>query len=181
MKKLSILSAFLFWSVFWTSLYLVLSYIFDAHGIRDYSPEGWFGHIWFGFTILIVNVTAWYFPLYYLQLVSYLRKIQRDNEKDYRAGKSEPYFYDFSGFFYKIRHNFKNHVERDVRSFIWDYKDMIRENIKKSKLKQGVSLDQEAECYKNPNQPIKIPKKVEDAISKYLGKKSKEKYDTKTS
>jgi hypothetical protein len=50
-----------------------------------------------------------------------------------------------------------------------------------SKLKQGVSLDQEAECYRDPNQPIRIPKKVEDAIDRYLGKKSKEKYDTKSS
>ena len=62
-----------------------------------------------------------------------------------------------------------------------DYKDTIRENRKKSKLKQGDSLDQEAECYRDPNQPIRIPKKVEDAIDRYLGKKSKEKYDTKSS
>ena len=45
----------------------------------------------------------------------------------------------------------------------------------------GISLDQEAECYRDPNQPIRIPKKVEDAIDRYLGKKSKEKYDTKSS
>ena len=157
MKKLSILSAFLFWSIFWISLYIVLSYILEAHGIRERFSGGWFGHIWFSLSVLSVNVGAWFFPVYYLQLVSFLRKIQRENERDYKAGKSEPYFYDLSGFFHKIKQSFNGHVERDVKSFIGDYKDTKRENRKKAKLKQGISLEQEAECYRDPEKPIKMP------------------------
>jgi len=145
MKKLSIFSAILYWSVFWISLFLVLSYILDAHGIRDFFTGGWFGHIWFVFTIVIVNITARFFPVYYLLLVSYLRKIQKDNEKDYRAGKGEPYFYDISAFFYNIKQRFNNHVDKDVKSFISDYKDTIREERREDKLKQGVTLEQKTE------------------------------------
>jgi hypothetical protein len=145
MKKLSILSAFLFWSIFWISLYIVLSYILDAHGIREHFSGGWFGHIWFSLSVLSVNVGAWFFPVYYLQLVSFLRKIQRENERDYKAGKSEPYFYDLSGFFHKIRQNFNGHVERDVKSFIWDYKDAIRDK----KIKDKEKLNKKVELAKN--------------------------------
>ena len=155
MKKLSIFSAILYWSVFWVSLYLVLSYILDAHRIRDFFSGGWFGHIWFAFTIVIVNITARFFPVYYLLLVSYLRKIQKDNEKDYRAGKGEPYFYDISTFFYKIKQRFNNHVDKDVKSFISDYKDTIREERREDKLKLGATLEQATESNRNSDQTIK--------------------------
>ena len=106
---------------------------------------GWFGHIWFGLSVLSVNVGAWFFPVYYLQLVSFLRKIQRENERDYKAGKSEPYFYDLSGFFHKIKQSFNGHVERDVKSFIWDYKDAIRDK----KIKDKDKLNKKVELAKN--------------------------------
>ena len=132
MNKLSILSAILFWSVFWISFYVVLSYILDAHGIREYFSGGWFGHVWFVLSVFSVNVLAWFFPVYYLQLISYIRKSQRATEHR----ENEPYLYDTSGFFNKIKNSFNRHLERDKRQFIWHYKDTIRGNREKAKKKR---------------------------------------------
>lgn len=131
MNKLSILSALLFWMVFWISFYIVLSYIFDAHGIREYFSGGWFGHVWFGLSVLSINVLAWFFPVYYLLLISYIRKSQRETEHR----ENEPYLYDSSNLLNKIKYNFKRHVESDKRQFIWHYKDTIRANREKAKKK----------------------------------------------
>lgn len=132
MNKLSILSALLFWMVFWISFYIVLSYIFDAHGIREYFSGGWFGHVWFALSVLSINVLAWFFPVYYLLLISYIRKSQRETEHR----ENEPYLYDSSNLLNKIKYNFKRHVESDKRQFIWHYKDTIRSSREKSKRKQ---------------------------------------------
>ena len=133
MNKLSIFSAFLFWSVFWLSLFLVLAYITDTHGVREFgSFDGWFGHLIFGWTIFFVNATAWFFPVYYLQIISYIRKSQRETEHS----NDEPYLYDSSSFRNKIKNNFKRHIEDDKRRFVWHFKDNIRHSREKAKKKQ---------------------------------------------
>ena len=132
MNKLSIFSSILFWSVFWLSLFLVLAYVTDTHGIREFGFDGLFGHIHFVFLILFLNSAAWFFPVYYLQIISYIRKSQRETEHR----EDEPYLYDSSGFRNKIKNNFKRHIEEDKRRFIWHYKDNIRHNREKAKRKQ---------------------------------------------
>ena len=133
MNKLSIFSAILFWSVFWVSLFLVLAYITDTHGVRDFFVfDGWFGHIYFGFFIIILNSFAWFFPVYYLQLISYIRKSQRE----INHSEIEPFIYDSSSFRNKIKNNFKRYLEKDKRQFIWHYKDNIRVRREKTNKKQ---------------------------------------------
>ena len=123
MNKLSIFSAILFWTVFWVSLFLVLAYITETHGVREFGFDGWFGHLLFGWTIFFLNAAAWFFPVYYLQIISYIRKSQRETEHR----EDEPYLYDSSSFRNKIKNNFKRHIEEDKRRFIWHYKDSIRD------------------------------------------------------
>ena len=132
MNKLSIFSSILFWSVFWLSLFLVLAYITQTHGVREFGFDGWFGHLHFGFFIFFLNFTAWFFPVYYLQIISYIRKSLR--ETDHR--EDEPYLYDSSSLYNKIKNNFKRHVEDDKRRFVWHFKDNIRVGREKAKKKQ---------------------------------------------
>ena len=132
MNKLSIFSSILFWSVFWLSLFLVLAYITETHGVREFGFDGWFGHLLFGWTIFFVNATAWFFPVYYLQIISYIRKSQREIEHS----DDEPHLYDSSSFRNKIKNNFKRHIEDDKRRFIWHFKDNIRHYREKDKKKQ---------------------------------------------
>ena len=132
MNKLSIFSSILFWSVFWLSLFLVLAYITETHGVREFGFDGWFGHLLFGWTIFFVNATAWFFPVYYLQIISYIRKSQREIEHS----DDEPHLYDSSSFRNKIKNNFKRHLEKDKRRFIWHFKDNIRHNRERVKEKQ---------------------------------------------
>ncbi|MBT7322912.1 MAG: hypothetical protein HN857_03010, partial [Gammaproteobacteria bacterium] len=96
------------------------------------SFDGWFGHLLFGWTIFFVNATAWFFPLYYLQIISYIRKSQRETEHM----EDEPYLYDSSSFRNKIKNNFKRHLEKDKKRFVWHFKDNIRYNRNKAKKKQ---------------------------------------------
>ena len=133
MNKLSIFSAILFWSVFWLSLFLVLAYITETHGVREFGFDGWFGHLLFGWTIFFVNATAWFFPVYYLQIISYIRKSQREIEHS----DDEPHLYDSSSFRNKIKNNFKRHIEKDKRRFVWEYKNAIRYDREKAKKKQN--------------------------------------------
>ncbi len=132
MKKLSIFSALLLWTVFLVSLYLVLSYIFDAHGIREFGFDGWFGHIHFVFLILLLNGLAWFYPVYYLQIISYIRKSQRDIEHR----ENEPYLYDSLSFRNKIKYKFNKRLEKRKENFIWHYKDSIRDRRIKTQKKQ---------------------------------------------
>ena len=119
--------------VFWLSLFLVLAYITDTHGVREFgSFDGWLGHLIFGWTIFFVNSTAWFFPVYYLRIISYIRKSQRETEHR----EDEPYLYDSSDFRNKIKNNFKGHIEDDKRRFLWHFKDNIRVGRKKAKKEQ---------------------------------------------
>jgi hypothetical protein len=132
MNKLSIFSAILFWIVFWVSLFLVLAYITETHGVREFGFDGWIGHLHFAWFIFFFNACAWFFPVYYLQIISYIRKSQRETEHM----EDEPYFYDSSSFRNKIKNKFKRHLEKDKRRFIWHFKDNIRHNREKVKEKQ---------------------------------------------
>ena len=132
MNKLSIFSAILFWSVFWLSLFLVISYITETHGVRKFGFDGWFGHLLFGWIIFFLNATAWFFPVYYLRIISYIRKSQRETEHR----EDEPYLYYSSDFRNKIKNSHKRYLEKDKRRFIWHYKDNIRHNREKAKKKQ---------------------------------------------
>ena len=132
MNKLSIFSSILFWSVFWVSLFLVLAYITETHGVREFGFDGWLGHLHFGFFIFFLNSIAWFFPVYYLEIISYIRKSQRET----KHREDEPYLYDTSSFRNKIKNNFNRHLERDKRQFIWHYKDNIRVRREKTNKKQ---------------------------------------------
>ena len=139
MNKLSVFSSFLYWTVFWVSLFLLFSYIRDALGVRDFFVfDGWFGHIYFGFFIIILNSFAWFFPVYYLQLISYIRKSQRE----INHSEIEPFIYDSSSFRNKIKNNFKRYLEKDKRQFIWHFKDSLKKNRKKDHKKQDMKSEQ---------------------------------------
>ena len=124
MKKLGIFSTLLSWSVFILSLYLVLSYKLDAHGIRQFFGfDGWFGNIWFALLIIFLNTFAWFFPVYYLQIMSYIRKSQRaTNFKD-----NETYLYDSSSFRSEVTNKLNRRFDKRIENFIWNYKDSIRD------------------------------------------------------
>ena len=131
MNKLAIFSLILFLSIFIPSIVLVIAYIF---GIGDVGHETWTGRIWFFVTLLIINSCAFFFPVYYLQIISSIRKHQRANELDLEKNEIEPYFYDMSKFINSLK-----------RYYIWHYKDTIRDNRIRSKKKQL----KEAEIVKN--------------------------------
>ena len=131
MNKLATFSLILFLSVFIPSVLLVIAYIF---GIGDVGHETWTGRIWFFVTLLIINSCAFFFPVYYLQIISSIRKHQRANELDLEKNEIEPYFYDMSKFINSLK-----------RYYIWHYKDTIRDNRIRDKKKQL----KEAEIVKN--------------------------------
>ena len=131
MNKLAIFSLILFLSIFILSIVLVIAYIF---GIGDVGHETWTGRIWFFVTLLIINSCAFFFPVYYLQIISSIRKHQRANERDLEKNEIEPYFYDISKFIHSLK-----------RYYILHYKDTIRDNRIRSKKKQL----KEAEIVKN--------------------------------
>ena len=131
MNKLATFSLILFLSVFIPSILLVIAYIF---GIGDVGHETWTGRIWFFVTLLIINSCAFFFPVYYLQIISSIRKHQRANERDLEKNEIEPYFYDMSKFINSLK-----------RYYIWHYKDTIRDNRIRSKKKKL----KEAEIVKN--------------------------------
>ena len=131
MNKLATFSLILFVSVFIPSVLLVIAYIFGIGGI---GHETWAGRIWFFVTLLIINSCAFFFPVYYLQIISSIRKHQRANELDLEKNEIEPYFYDMSKFINSLK-----------RYYIWHYKDTIRDNRIRSKKKEL----KEAEIVKN--------------------------------
>ena len=131
MNKLATFSLILFLSVFIPSVLLVIAYIF---GIGDVGHETWTGRIWFFVTLLIINSCAFFFPVYYLQIISSIRKHQRANELDLEKNEIEPYFYDMSKFINSLK-----------RYYIWHYKDTIRDKRIRSKKKKL----KEAEIVKN--------------------------------
>jgi hypothetical protein len=131
MNKLAIFSLILFLSIFIPSIVLVIAYIFGVGGV---GHETWGGRIWFFVTLLIINSCAFFFPVYYLQIISSIRKHQRANERDLEKNEIEPYFYDISKFIHSLK-----------RYYILHYKDTIRDNRIRSKKKQL----KEAEIVKN--------------------------------
>ena len=133
MNKLATFSLILFLSVFIPSVALIIAYILGIGGVGQYH-ETWAGRIWFLATLLIINSCAFFFPVYYLQIISSIRKHQRANELDLEKNEIEPYFYDMSKFINSLK-----------RYYIWHYKDTIRDNRIRSKKKQL----KEAEIVKN--------------------------------
>jgi hypothetical protein len=131
MNKLATFSLILFVSVFIPSVLLVIAYIFGIGGI---GHETWAGRIWFFVTLLIINSCAFFFPVFYLQIISSIRKYQKANEHDLEKNEIEPYFFDMSKFINSLK-----------RYYIWHYKDTIRDNRIRSKKKQL----KEAEIVKN--------------------------------
>ena len=131
MNKLAIFSLILFLSIFIPSIVLVIAYMFGVGGV---GHETWAGRIWFFVTLLIINSCAFFFPVYYLQIISSIRKDQRANELDLEKNEIEPYFYDMSKFINSLK-----------RYYIWHYKDTIRDNRIRSKKKKL----KEAEIVKN--------------------------------
>ena len=133
MNKLATFSLILFLSVFIPSVVLIIAYILGIGGVGQYH-ETWVGRIWFFVTLLIINSCAFFFPVYYLQIISSIRKHQRANERDLEKNEIEPYFYDMSKFINSLK-----------RYYIWHYKDTIRDNRIRSKKKKL----KEAEIVKN--------------------------------
>ena len=133
MNKLATFSLILFLSVFIPSVFLIIAYILGIGGVGQYH-ETWVGRIWFLATLLIINSCAFFFPVYYLQIISSIRKHQRANELDLEKNEIEPYFYDISKFIHSLK-----------RYYILHYKDTIRDNRIRSKKKQL----KEAEIVKN--------------------------------
>ena len=122
MNKLAIFSLILFLSIFIPSIVLVIAYIFGVGGV---GHETWAGRIWFFVTLLIINSCAFFFPVYYLQIISSIRKHQRANERDLEKNEIETYFYDISKFIHSLK-----------RYYILHYKDTIRDNRLRNKKKQ---------------------------------------------
>jgi len=133
MNKLATFSLILFLSVFIPSVVLIIAYILGIGGVGQYH-ETWVGRIWFFVTLLIIYSCAFFFPVYYLQIISSIRKHQRANELDLEKNEIEPYFYDMSKFINSLK-----------RYYIWHYKDTIRDNRIRSKKKEL----KEAEIVKN--------------------------------
>ena len=133
MNKLATFSLILFLSVFIPSIVLIIAYILGIGVVGQYH-ETWVCRIWFLATLLIINSCAFFFPVYYLQIISSIRKHQRANEIDLEKNEIEPYFYDMSKFINSLK-----------RYYIWHYKDTIRDNRIRSKKKKL----KEAEIVKN--------------------------------
>ena len=133
MNKLATFSLILFLSVFIPSVALIIAYILGIGGVGQYH-ETWAGRIWFFATLLIINSCAFFFPVFYLQIISSIRKHQRANELDLEKNEIEPYFYDMSKFINSLK-----------RYYIWHYKDTIRDKRIRDKKKQL----KEAEIVKN--------------------------------
>ena len=138
MNKLAIFSFVFFLSVFIPSVVLVIGYILGIGGIGDHH-ESWLSHIWFFLSLLIVNLVVFFFPVYYLQTISYLRKSQRDNELEFNKGEAEPYFFDISKFIHSLK-----------RYYIWHYKDTIRDNRERVKAKNTKASVKDQESFRPP-------------------------------
>ena len=144
MNKLAIFSFIFFLSVFIPSIVLIIGYILGIGGIGDHH-ESWLSHLWFFLSLLIVNLVVFFFPVYYLQTISYLRKSQIDNELEFNKGEAEPYFFDISKFIHSLK-----------RYYIWHYKDTIRDNRERAKAKEAKASfkDQESRRSTEKQEPI---------------------------
>ena len=138
MNKLATFSLILFLSVFIPSVVLIIAYILGIGGVGQYH-ETWVGRIWFLATLLIINSCAFFFPVYYLQIISSIRKHQRANELDLEKNEIEPYFYDMSKFINSLK-----------RYYIWHYKDTIRDNRERAKAKEAKTSFKDQESRRSP-------------------------------
>ena len=137
MNKLAIFSFIFFLSVFIPSLVLIIGYILGIGGIGDHH-ESWFSHIWFFLSLLIVNLVVFFFPVYYLQTLSYLRKSQRVNELDFNKNEAEPYFFDISKFIDSLK-----------GYYILHYKDTIRDNRERARAKEAKASFKDQESHRS--------------------------------
>ena len=137
MNKLATFSLILFLSVFIPSVVLIIAYILGIGGVGQYH-ETWVGRIWFLATLLIINSCAFFFPVYYFQIISSIRKHQRANELDLEKNEIEPYFYDMSKFINSLK-----------RYYIWHYKDTIRDNRERAKSKEAKASLKDQESHRS--------------------------------
>ena len=123
MKKLIIFSTILFVVVLLSSIAIIISYIFEINGLKGYlDNEGLFSTICFFLFLFFCNTGAFFFPVYYLEIVSYFRKKHRLNKVDYEERKeSEPYLFDASKFFYYAKKIILFQFKQDRNTKYWKF------------------------------------------------------------
>ena len=123
MKKLIIFSTILFAVVFLSSIAIIISYIFEINGLKGYlDNEGLFFTICFFLFLFFCNTGAFFFPVYYLEIVSYFRKQRRLNKVDYEERKeSEPYLFDTSRFLYYAKKMILFQFKQDRNTKYWKF------------------------------------------------------------
>ena len=123
MKKLIIFSTILFAVVSLSSIAIVISYIFEINGLKGYlDNEGLFFTICFFLFLFFCNTGAFFFPVYYLEIVSYFRKKHRLNKVDYEERKeSEPYLYDTSKYLYHAKKIVIDLFKQDRNRSYWKF------------------------------------------------------------
>ena len=123
MNKLIILSTILLAVVFLSSIAIVISYIFEINGLKAYlDNEGLFSTICFFLFLFFCNTGAFFFPVYYLQVVSYFRRKHRLNNVDYEERKeSEPYLFDTSRFLYYAKKMILFQFKQDRNTKYWKF------------------------------------------------------------
>ena len=123
MKKLIIFSTILFVVVLLSSIAIIISYIFEINGLKAYlDNEGLFETIWFFGFLFFCNTGAFFFPVYYLEIVSYFRKKHRLNKVDYEERKeSEPYLFDTSKYLYYAKKIILFQFKQDRNTKYWKF------------------------------------------------------------
>ena len=123
MNKLIILSTILFAVVLLSSIAIIISYIFEINGLKGYlDNEGLFFTICFFLFLFFCNTGAFFFPVYYLEIVSYFRKKHRLNKVDYEERKeSEPYLFDTSQYLYYAKKSIVFQFKQDRNTKFWKF------------------------------------------------------------
>ena len=123
MNKLIIFSTILFAVVFLSSIAIIISYIFEINGLKGYlDNEGLFFTICFFLFLFFCNTGAFFFPVYYLEIVSYFRKKHRLNKVDYEERKeSEPHLFDTSKFLYYSKKMILFQFKQDRNTKYWKF------------------------------------------------------------
>ena len=123
MNKLIIFSTILFAVVFLSSIAIIISYIFEINGLKGYlDNEGLFFTICFFLFLFFCNTGAFFFPVYYLEIVSYFRKQRRLNKVDYEERKeSEPYLFDTSKYLYYAKKIILFQFKQDRNTKYWKF------------------------------------------------------------